>query len=68
MIGGSCVLLNPINGTHLNIDYLIKIIRNNNVTSVSIALVDYLSNTKELFSLFLRVLISTGNHFIDDIL
>ncbi len=32
LIGGTCVLLNPNNGTNLNIAYLIKIIRNNHVT------------------------------------
>ena len=72
LIGGSCVLLNPSNGTHLNISYLIKIIRNHHVTfinvvpSVSIALVDYLNNPKQFLSSFLRVVISTGNYFIDD--
>jgi non-ribosomal peptide synthetase component F len=69
LIGGSCVLLNPNNGTHLNIDYLIKIIRNNHVTyinlvpSLSIALIDYLSNPKQLLSSFLRIVVSTGKSF-----
>jgi non-ribosomal peptide synthetase component F len=66
LVGGSCVLLNPSSGIHLNIGYLIKIIRNHHITfinlvpSLSIALIDYLSNPKQLLSSFLRVAISLG--------
>jgi non-ribosomal peptide synthetase component F len=66
LVGGTCVLLSPSNGTHLNIDYLVKIMRNHHVTfvnlvpSVSIALIDYLSNAKQRLSSYLRIAISTG--------
>ena len=72
LIGGTCVLLRPTNGTHLNISYLMKIILNNQITfinvvpSLSIAFVDYLKNRKELLSPFLRIVISTGHYFIDE--
>jgi len=68
LIGGTCVLLNPNSGTHLNVAYLIKIMRNHHVTfinlvpSLSIALVDYLSSPKQLLSLYLRIAISTGKN------
>lgn len=66
LVGGACVLLNPSNGTHLNVTYLIKTMRNHNVTfvnlvpSLSIALIDYLSSPKQLLSSSLRIVISTG--------
>jgi non-ribosomal peptide synthetase component F len=66
LIGGTCVLLSPNSGTHLNIAYLIKIMRNHHVTfinlvpSLSIAFVDYLSSHKQQLSSFLRIAISTG--------
>ncbi|CAF4145288.1 unnamed protein product, partial [Adineta steineri] len=66
LVGGTCVLLGPSNGTHLNIAYLVKTMRNHHVTfvnlvpSVSIALIDYLSSPKQLLSSCLRIAISTG--------
>ncbi|CAF4160893.1 unnamed protein product, partial [Adineta steineri] len=66
LVGGTCVLLSPSNGTHLNIAYLVKTMRNHHVTfvnlvpSVSIAVIDYLSSPKQLLSSCLRIAISTG--------
>ena len=68
LVGGTCVLLCPNDGTHLNVAYLIKIMRNHHVTyinlvpSLSIALVDYLRSSKQLCSSFLRVAVSTGKN------
>jgi non-ribosomal peptide synthetase component F len=66
LVGGTCVLLSPGSGTHLNVAYLVKILRNHHVTfmnlvpSLSIALIDYVYSPKQLVSSFLRVAISTG--------
>jgi non-ribosomal peptide synthetase component F len=66
LIGGTCVLLCPSSTIHLNVAYLIKIMRKHHVTfvnlvpSLSIAIIDYLSNPKQLIPSSLRIVISTG--------
>lgn len=66
LTGGTCVLLRPNSGAHLNTAYLIQTMCRYQVTSITIvpslasALIDYLKRVKERFSPLLRVVISTG--------
>ena len=67
LIGGTCVLLRPNSGAHLNIAYLIQAMCQHQITSINVvpslvtALIDYLSRLKQRFSPTLRIVISTGS-------
>jgi non-ribosomal peptide synthetase component F len=66
LLGGTSVLLSPTNGAHLNMTYLVDTMNRYEITyinlvpSLAIALIDYLSYSKQLLSPSLRLVVSTG--------